>query len=126
MGNRKEIRVFISSPSDCDIERRAAIQVLEELNKTMGMREGLFFQALRWDDLAPGLGKNPQAVIDEQLGAYDVLVGIMWMRFGTPIPGGRRLRNRTRTSTGHQCMVQRRCTARHVLLQERCASRFEN
>lgn len=87
MRQRKEIRVFISSPGDCDAEREAITHVLDELNRTVGEREELFFQAVRWEDLPPGLS-NPQAVIDEHLGAYNILVGIMWMRFGTPIPGG--------------------------------------
>lgn len=88
MVQRKEIRVFISSPGDCDAERDAVRRVLDELNSTVGERERLFFQTIRWEDLAPGLANNPQTVIDEQLGDYNVLVGIMWMRFGTPIPGG--------------------------------------
>lgn len=88
MTQRKEIRVFVSSPGDCDAERDAVLRVLDELNRTVGDREHLFFQPIRWEDLVPGLGNNPQAVIDQQLGAYNVLVGIMWMRFGTPIPGG--------------------------------------
>jgi len=88
MGDRKEVRVFISSPGDCDAEREAVMRVIEEMNQTVGLREGLFFQAVRWEDIPPGLGENPQAVIDESLGNYNVLVGIMWMRFGTPIPGG--------------------------------------
>ena len=88
MTQRKEVRVFISSPGDCDAERDAVQRVLDELNRTVGEREQLFFQVVRWEDFAPGLGNNPQAVIDEQLGDYNVLVGIMWMRFGTPIPCG--------------------------------------
>ncbi|MFT7841731.1 hypothetical protein Q5530_36820 [Saccharothrix sp. BKS2] len=33
----------------------------------------------------PDLGDHPQRVVDEQLGAdFDVFVGIMWSRFGTP------------------------------------------
>jgi hypothetical protein len=87
MSHRKEVRVFISSPGDCSAERDAVTRVLNEMNTTVGDREKLFFQAVRWEDLAPGLG-NPQTVIDEHLGAYNLLVGIMWMRFGTPIPGG--------------------------------------
>lgn len=87
MSERKEIRVFVSSPGDCDAERDAVERVLDELNRTVGEREHLFFQALRWEDVPPGAG-NPQAVIDQHLGTYNVLVGIMWMRFGTPIPGG--------------------------------------
>jgi len=88
MTQRKEIRVFISSPGDCDAERDAVSRVLDELNRTAGDHERIFFQAVRWEDMAPGLGSDPQAVIDGQLGDYNVLVGIMWIRFGTPIPGG--------------------------------------
>lgn len=87
MGHRKEIRVFVSSPGDCGPERDAVARVLAEMNRTVCVREGLFFQDVRWEDLPPGLG-NPQAVIDEHLGTYNALVGIMWIRFGTPIPGG--------------------------------------
>jgi len=88
MADRKEVRVFISSPADCGDEREAAVRVLDEMNRTVGQREGLFFQAMRWEDVPPGLGQSPQTVIDECLGDYNVLVGLMWMRFGTPIPGG--------------------------------------
>lgn len=88
MAQREEIRVFLSSPGDCEAERLAVSHVLDEMNRTVGERERLFFQLVRWEDFAPGLGSNPQAVIDVQLGGYDVLVGVMWMRFGTPIPGG--------------------------------------
>src|SRR5215813_12509607 len=88
MAGRKEVRVFISSPGDCVAEREAAVHVLDEMNRTVGEREGLFFQAERWEDVPPGMGRNPQAVIDEYLGDYNVLVGLMWMRFGTPILGG--------------------------------------
>lgn len=88
MAERKEVRVFISSPADCGPEREAATRVLNEMNQTIGEREGVFLQAVRWEDIPPGLGPNPQTVIDEYLGYYDVLVGLMWLRFGTPIPGG--------------------------------------
>ena len=88
MQQREEIRVFLSSPNDCQSERDAVSRILDEMNRTVGERERIFFQIMRWEDLAPGMGSNPQAVIDEQLGDYNVLIGIMWMRFGTPIPGG--------------------------------------
>jgi len=88
MANRKEVRVFVSSPADCGPEREAAVRVLDEMNRTVGEREGLFFQVVGWEDVPPGLGPNPQSVIDECLGDYNVLVGLMWLRFGTPIPGG--------------------------------------
>lgn len=87
MIQRKEIRVFVSSPGDCDAERDAVSRVLNEMNLTVGGRERIFFHAIRWEDMAPGLGSNPQTVIDEQLCDYNIFIGIMWMRFGTPIPG---------------------------------------
>ncbi|MBU0754222.1 MAG: NACHT domain-containing protein, partial [Planctomycetes bacterium] len=88
MPDRKEIRVFISSPGDCTPEREAVARVLNELNRTSAESAGLYFHPLRWEEFVPGLGENPQEVIDKQLGDYHVLIGIMWMRFGTPIPGG--------------------------------------
>ena len=88
MPQREEIRVFLSSPADCQPEREAVSRIIDEMNRTIGGRDGIFFQLVRWEDLAPGMGSNPQAVIDEQLGDYNVLIGVMWLRFGTPIPGG--------------------------------------
>ncbi len=88
MAERKPIRVFISSPSDCQTERDAVEATLDQMNKAECPREGVFFETVRSEDLAPATGKNPQSVIDDQVGNYDILVGIMWMKFGTPIPGG--------------------------------------
>lgn len=64
----RRIRVFISSPGDCESERESVLRVLDELNRTAGERENFFFSPIRWEDMAPGLGFNPQTVIDEQIG----------------------------------------------------------
>lgn len=34
--------------------------------------------------MAPQIGPGPQQVINDQIGEYDLFVGIMWNRFGTP------------------------------------------
>jgi hypothetical protein len=40
--------------------------------------------ALRWETHAlPDVGDEAQDVINKQIGEYDILVGIMWKRFGT-------------------------------------------
>jgi hypothetical protein len=62
--------------------------VVVELNDTVGERERIFFSATGWEQVPGGIGTGPQSVIDEQIGDYDLLVGLMWKRFGTPIPGG--------------------------------------
>ena len=54
MSHRKEIRVFVSSPGDCD----AVARVLDEMNRTVGAREHLFFQLVCWEDLPPGQAFN--------------------------------------------------------------------
>ncbi len=123
MGDHQAIRVFVSSPADCEPERNAVERVLEELNKTVGEREKLFFQPLRWEDLPPGAG-NPQAVIDEHLGAYNVLVGIMWMRFGTPVPGGGGSGTEHESSAGDGKLGTSRPTASNVLFQTRSAAGY--
>jgi hypothetical protein len=34
--------------------------------------------------MAPQIGPRPQQVINDQIGEYDLFVGMMWNRFGTP------------------------------------------
>ncbi|MYD31374.1 MAG: DUF4062 domain-containing protein, partial [Nitrospira sp. SB0661_bin_20] len=43
---------------------------------------------VRWETrTTPGFGKDPQDVINKQISdAYDIFIGIMWTRFGTPTP----------------------------------------
>lgn len=43
---------------------------------------------MRWETHAyPNFGKDPQAVINEQIGTdYDIFIGILWSRLGTPTP----------------------------------------
>jgi hypothetical protein len=55
-----------------------------ELNNTIGYNLELVIELLRWETHAhPGLGR-PQGLINSQIGDYDIFVGIMWKRFGTP------------------------------------------
>lgn len=40
---------------------------------------------MRWEThVHPDLGEDPQKVVNEQIGDYDVFVGVMWKRLGTP------------------------------------------
>jgi hypothetical protein len=41
-------------------------------------------QLLRWQDDTVGSFGRPQSLITDQIGDYDVLVAMMWRRFGTP------------------------------------------
>jgi len=84
MQNRKHIRIFVASPGDVSAERDILDSVVQELNTTIAPYKGLSLELVRWEThCRPDLGR-PQGVISAQIGPYDVFVGIMWKRFGTP------------------------------------------
>ena len=80
-----KIRIFISSPGDVAAERDALENLIKtELQLTLGRRYNLYLEPLRWETyVAPGMGDIQQRVFDE-MGAYDIFIGIFWKRFGTP------------------------------------------
>lgn len=95
-----EIRVFVSSPGDLRGERRLVAEVCRELSSTLGLR----LRALLWEGGGPRnpevqpfppdvTGQATQAVLDkyvwDALGGYDVYVGMIWKRMGTPTGGWR-------------------------------------
>lgn len=81
----KKIRVFISSPSDLKKERAAALKVINELNQTLCEGLGIMLFSLTWENNTyPSVGEYSQEVINNQIGKYDIFVGIMAYRFGTP------------------------------------------
>jgi hypothetical protein len=89
------IRVFVSSPGDMLKERRLIAEICRELSLTMPAH----VEALLWEGAGsrnpevqpfpPEItGEGGQAVIDDhiwnRLGGYDVYVGLLWRRIGTP------------------------------------------
>jgi hypothetical protein len=82
------LKVFIASPGDVAEERGMAESVVQELNRTLCKALCLRLELLRWEtDTFPGLGSDSQAVINEQIAEdFDIFVGILWSRFGTPTP----------------------------------------
>lgn len=79
------ITVFIASPSDVAEERKIAEEAIELLNQTLGKERGLRIESKMWEkDTYPSIGKYPQDVINNQIGEYDIFVGIMSTKFGSP------------------------------------------
>ena len=83
------LRVVVASPGDVPAERDIVAKVLDELNKGTAADRGLRMEAVRWEtDTYPGFNpEGPQGLIDGLLDiqASDVVVGIFWKRFGTPV-----------------------------------------
>jgi hypothetical protein len=80
------IKVFVSSPTDVNDERNLLEEVIRELNISWSKFLGLRLDLLRWEThVSPGIGTDPQDVINEGItDDYDIFIGIMWQRFGTP------------------------------------------
>lgn len=88
MNNITEIKCFIASPGDTSEERDACEQVFEDINNGIGKIKGFRLSSLRWEkDVYPSVGEYGQEVINTQMdGEYDLFIGIMKSRFGTPTP----------------------------------------
>lgn len=79
------IRVFTGSPSEVSEERSRLEEVIKEFNLLWGKKLGLLLELVKWEtDAYPAIGPEPQTLIDEQIGEYDIFIGILWTKFGTP------------------------------------------
>ncbi len=83
------LRIVVASPGDVQAERDALTTVVEELNRGIAGDRSLRLELGRWEtDAYPGFHpEGPQGLIDSVLNIQDcdVLIGIFWKRFGTPV-----------------------------------------
>ena len=79
-------QVFVASPSDVAEEREILNSVIDEINQTYGDTDKIRLELVKWETHSrPGFATDPQDLINRQIGdAYDIFLGIMWGRFGTP------------------------------------------
>jgi Domain of unknown function (DUF4062) len=82
------LRIFVAAPEDVQDEVSILSEIIEELNRAHSRDSGIRLEVLHWRaDAIPAMGTDPQAIINNQIGAeYDIFVGILWTRFGTPTP----------------------------------------
>lgn len=79
-------RIFLASPSDLMEEREAIDEVVSELNNTYGLSNNIVLELLKWEkNSAPGISLDGiQSIINTDIPKYDLFIGLLWMRFGTP------------------------------------------
>lgn len=84
------VSLFIASPGDVATERNHVAGVAAALNRNTAAERDVQFKVLGWKtDVRPRVHEQgPQGPIDEDLPIVqcDIVVGILWKRFGTPIP----------------------------------------
>ena len=80
------IKVFVSSPNDVTDERNLLEDIVRELNNTWSKFLRLRLDLIKWETHCfPGVGNYSQEVINKEIDDdYDIFIGIMWQRFGTP------------------------------------------
>lgn len=81
------IRVFIGAPSDVNPEREIIKKIINNMNKYYRGTGFSKFDLIEVkkdvrSDIVSGL--EAQEVIDENIVDYDLFIGILWKRFGTP------------------------------------------
>lgn len=85
----EKLKIFLASPSDVPTERRHVWKVIEEINRTVAANKGIVLEAISSENAFPSYGKDGQAILNEQIGKmqeYELFIGIMWNRIGTPTP----------------------------------------
>jgi len=86
MSDIRTIRVFIASPGDLAVERRAFKNVIEELNDGFADGAGVKFEPLGWEDTLASTGRRSQAVINREIERCDVFILAMHRRWGQAAP----------------------------------------
>lgn len=76
--------VFVASPADVQKERNLIKQVIDEVNLTHGSSLGYELELWKYEDNAYPSAQRPQDLINTVAKPYQIFIGIMWKRFGTP------------------------------------------
>jgi hypothetical protein len=80
----QKVRLFLSSPGDVEPERKIVHKTAKIINNMLSDSFSMVLEVIDWKThIVPDMGR-PQELINEQVGDYDIFVGILWKRFGTP------------------------------------------
>ncbi|MBD2756646.1 DUF4062 domain-containing protein [Spirosoma validum] len=79
-------KIFLASPGDVKAERQIVKKVIDEINIGNYSNNAIKLELVAWKTHThPSIGLDPQDVINRQIADdYDIFIGIMWNRFGTP------------------------------------------
>ena len=88
MSAPRVLKVFVASPDDVTEERSALAKLLADINDVLAYltpEKGLSLELVRYETHSyPDIGA-PQEVINREIPVdYDIFIGIMWKRVGTP------------------------------------------
>jgi energy-coupling factor transporter ATP-binding protein EcfA2 len=74
-----QVKVFISCPSDVLNLKNFVKKACDTISN-----DSVAFTVIDWKNIIGKYGVRPQQQINEVIGDYDIYIGILWKRFGTP------------------------------------------
>lgn len=84
----QKLRIFTASPSDMAVGR-AKVQMVAAMLKPLADNLGIVLDVVDWRSAVSDMGRPEQVILDQlKPTEWDVLIGMLWHRFGTP-PGGK-------------------------------------
>jgi kumamolisin len=79
-----KLRIFAASPSELQQERESVADAKDDLRELADFA-GIALDVVDWHSVMPGAGRPEQVILDQIApSTWDVFVGILWHRFGTP------------------------------------------
>lgn len=78
----RTLTVFLASPGDLRAERKAAKEAIDGLNGILGRQLNWHVELRGWEDTLPGFGR-PQEIINKDVDACDLFVGLLWAKWGS-------------------------------------------
>ncbi len=83
----QKLRIFAASPSDMAPER-AKIEAVASTLKPLADSLGIVLEVVDWSSVVPDMGRPEQVILDQvKPTSWDVFIGVLWHRFGTPTGG---------------------------------------
>jgi tetratricopeptide (TPR) repeat protein len=83
----KKLRIFAASPSDTAAER-AKVETVASMLEPLASHLDIALKVEDWRAVVPDMGRPEQVILDQlKPTSWDVFIGILWHRFGTPPAG---------------------------------------
>jgi len=101
----KELRVFIISPSDVEVERDIAKRVCNAINYVTA--DNIKITPVLWEYHPMDYLNDPQANIDNMLEKADIFIVILWNRIGSVIEGYKGFVTNSNKVTGTQYEIEK-------------------
>lgn len=80
-----QIQIFVSCPGDVEKEKIVVKKICEKINRLLQELDcNVFLLVKDWREIVGRYGERPQSIINDTFTDYDIYLGILHMRFGSP------------------------------------------